>query len=211
MTNMAVSSDLEAFGRGLKESAAEQRQQIVSSLNQSAANVSQAATDAVMGRQAGAQTGTGAASRAVEAARERFANIRTGPDPAAEAEARRKRELSALEMQRQEMLKRRLTEWGQVLKDAASAQKDLENLVKERDQLDAERAERMAARTPENQAVIDRFLSRGPQLDANQRTAAATEKLAELNVKIKEKQDAVAKAAEQTARNTANLFGMVSL
>jgi hypothetical protein len=206
-----VSSDLEAFGRGLKESAAEQRQQIVSSLNQSAANVSQAATDAVMGRQAGAQTGTGAASRAVEAARERFANIRTGPDPAAEAEARRKRELSALEMQRQEMLKRRLTEWGQVLKDAASAQKELESLVKERDQLEAERAERMAARTPENQAVIDRFLSRGPQLDANQRTAAATEKLAELNVKIKEKQDAVAKAAEQTARNTTNLFGMVSL
>lgn len=207
-----VSSDLEAFGKGLKENAADQRQQIVASMDQSAVNLSRAASDAFFGRQPGeTPAGEGPASRAVAAARERFANIRTGPDPEAEAEAARKRALAAAEMQRQEMLKRRLTEWGAVVKDAAAAQKDLSKLVEERDKLESERAERMAARTPENQAVVDRFLSRGPQLDANQRTAAAAEKTAELNSKIKEKQDAIAKAAEQTARNTANLFGMVSL
>ena len=207
-----VSSDLEAFGKGLRENAAEQRQQIVGSLDQSAANLSRAATDAFFGRQPGATpVGEGPASQAVAEARRRFENIRTGPDPEAEAEARRKRELAAAEMQRQEMLKQRLTQWGGAIKDAVDAQKGLSELIKERDQLEADRAERLAARTPENQAVVDRFLSRGPQLDANQRTAAATEKLAELNLKIKEKQDAVAKAAEQTARNTANLFGMVTL
>ena len=206
-----VSSDLEAYGKGLRESAAEQRLQTDASMDASAANLSRAASDAFFGREAGGSpVGAGPASQAVEAARQRFANIRTGPDPEAEAEARRKRELAAAEMQRQEMMKRRTAEWGEAVKDAVAAQKDLTGLIEERDQLESERAERMAARTPENQAVIDRFLSRGPQLDANQRTAAATEKLAELNQKIKEKQDAVAKSSEQTARNTANLFGMVS-
>jgi hypothetical protein len=205
-----VNQDLEEFGRSFAETAEQAAKENGRQTEQNLINAAKAARDAVMGRQPGqTPSGTGPASQAVQAARERFANIRTGPDPEAEAEARRNREIAAAEMQRQEMLKRRLTEWGQILKDAASAQKDLEGLIKERNQLEAERAERINAPTPENQAVIDRFLSRGPQLDVGQRTAAATEKLAELNIKIKEKQDAIVKAAEQTAKNTANMFGIV--
>jgi len=179
-------------------------------MQQNAANIVRAGQDAIMGRQGGGPTGTGVASQAVAAARERFGNVR-GVDPEAEARKQRERELSVLQMQREAEMKRRAKELGDALKEAADAQKTLTSLVEQRDQMEAERTARLLARTPENQAVLDRFSSRGPQLDAQQQTAESTKKLAELNEKILAAQATIQKAAEMTARNTANMFGLVTV
>ena len=205
-----ISDSMESFGRDMRESAAQNRQQLVASMQQNIARRTQAGLDAIMGRQGGGPTGTGVASQAVAAARERFGNVR-GVDPEAEARKQRERELSVLQMQREAEMKRRAKELGDALKEAADAQKTLTSLVEQRDQMEAERTARLLARTPENQAVLDRFSSRGPQLDAQQQTAESTKKLAELNEKILAAQATIQKAAEMTARNTANMFGLVTV
>lgn len=205
-----VSSDLEAFGRGLKEQAAQQRVEVVDSMNESAQRVQRAASDAFFGRQPGGQPeGEGPASRAVAAARAAMENRRDGKSAEQEESERQKRAAAVAQMERDRMMAARAKEFAETVKAGADAIKGLSDLVGERDKLEKERADRMAAPTPENQAFVDRFLSRGPQLDATQRTAAATEKLAELNQKIKEKQEIATKATEAIARNTANMFGLV--
>ena len=200
-----VSSAAEAFGRDMRIAAQESRQNTFRAMDQNVANIRRAMTN----QNAPGAEGPGAAARAVAEARARFENRRDG-DPAADARAEQQRQLAVMEQQRQASLTRAAQGFVDAMVAGAEAQIELTELLKERDKLEAERQERLAAPTPENQAVIDRFSSRGPAMEVQERTAAATEKLAELNEKIKAKQEEAVKAAQQTAANTANMFGIIS-
>jgi len=72
-----VSSDLEEFGRQFKENAIEAGKQNSRDLESAASGVSRAASAAVFGGSGLPQTSSGPASRAVQSARERFANRRS--------------------------------------------------------------------------------------------------------------------------------------
>lgn len=206
-----VSTDLEEFGRNLAEASAEAARENAQQAEQNAMNAGRAIRDAVMGRDGSSSpAGTGPASQAVATARAAFDNLRNQTtDPADEERKRNAREQAARGMQRDAAQKKAAEEYKKIMKDGADAMKGIGELTKKRDDIIKEQSEKMLSKTPENSAVVDRFLSRGPYMEANERTAKATEELAELNKKMKEKQDAIAKAAEATAKNTANMFGMV--
>lgn len=197
------------FGKELRENSQQQIDTTVESMNRSVERIGQAASGTLFSPE-NRPGGGGAISQAVRGARERFGEIRT-TDPAKEAEKQRERELSLIQAQREAAQKKAAEEFTAVIKDAADAQKELTGLIKERDQIMKERSEKMMAATPANQAVVDRFVSRGPAMEANERTAAATEKLAVLNEEIRKKQEKIEKAAEATAKNTAVMFGLVGL
>jgi len=83
-----VSSDLEEFGRQFKENAIAAGQQNSKDLESAASGVARAASAAVFGGSGLPQASDGPASRAVQSARDRFAN-RNNPANQAEAEAQR--------------------------------------------------------------------------------------------------------------------------
>lgn len=206
-----VSQDLEEFGRNFAEAAESASRENARQTEQNVINAAKAARDAVMGREAGGNpAGTGPASQAVQAARAAFTNLRNKPiDEAANKAAADAREKAARDMIAAAEQKKLGEEWKSLTKDLQDSQKGLDELEKKRNQILEERAQKMAAKTPENAAIVDRFLSRGPYMTANERTAKATEELAELNKKIKEKQDAIEKATVRAADNLENWLGVV--
>lgn len=197
------------FGKELKGAAQEQIESTAASMNESVQRIGAAASGTLFSPE-NRPGGGGAVSEAVRGARERFGEIRT-VDPAKEAEKQRERELSLMQAQREAAQKKAAEEFAGVIKEAADSQKELNGLIKERDQITSEQSKKMMAPTPANQAVVDRFVSRGPAMEANERTAAATEKLTALNEEIRKKQEKIEKAAEATAKNTAVMFGIIGL
>ena len=96
-----VSSDLEAFGRTLKENAQRDRARNVAEGDAAFANARAAASARIFGGSIAGAQGDGPASAAVRAARERFANRGAGAaaadvDPATAARQRAEREQEAL-------------------------------------------------------------------------------------------------------------------
>jgi len=91
-----VDSDLEQFGRDFQANAIRAGQQNARDLESAASGVSRAATAAVFGGSGLAQSSDGPASRAVAAARERFARRN---DPSAQAEAERNRAATAAQQE----------------------------------------------------------------------------------------------------------------
>jgi hypothetical protein len=201
------SKSLGDFGKELREGSQQNISETVDSMNKSGERIGKAMAGTLFDS-ASRPGGPGAAASAVEQAREAFGRIRQGTDPAAEEAKRQAREASVMNARRDAAQKEAAEKFRKVIDESAKAQKEIGSLVERRDKMLAERAERMNAKSPENQAVIDRFGSRGPYMQANERTAKATEELAKINQQIYEKQETIQKAALETAKNTSGFLAL---